>query len=227
MNNFVEPINIHKNLNSILWNDDQLKPKIRTALLRIAKKFYDFLEIKSKVTDIIISGSQANYNYTDYSDIDLHLIISYKNIKCDEPISELFNAKRKLWKEQHDIDLYGIPVELYIEDEDQPSISSKYSLIKNQWINHPLTPKIKYNKEKVEHLTLVWARLINKAIESNNLNQCKRIMKLLSKFRKLGLIKYGEFGPHNLVFKSLRNSKIIEKLNQKIYSLEDQNLSLK
>lgn len=227
MKKFIEPIKIHQELNPTLWDGDQLKPKIRQALLRIARQFYNFLEVKSKVSDIIISGSQANYNYTDKSDIDLHLIIPFKDIKCDEPIAELFNAKRKLWKEQHNIDIYKIPVELYIEDQDQPSISSKYSLVNDSWINHPSQPKISYSRDRVKHLTSVWIRLIDNTIKTNNLNQCKRIMKLLSKFRKLGLAKNGEFGVHNLVFKSLRNGNVIEKLDNTIRKLEDQTLSLK
>jgi predicted nucleotidyltransferase len=227
MKNFIPPIEIHETLNPKLWDDNhQLHDEVRESLLRIAKEFYKFLEVKSKVSDIVITGSQANYNYSPYSDIDLHLIIAFDQIKCEEPIAELFDAKRKLWKEIHDIDIYDMPVEVYVEDQAAPAVSSSFSLIKNQWIQHPTQSKIHYNREQVERLTAVWTRIIHAAISTNNLDQCKRTMKLLSKFRKLGLKSTGEFGLQNLVFKSLRNSNTIEHLSQTIKYLEDQQLSL-
>lgn len=226
MSKFVKPIEIHDHLNPKLWDGDNLRPEVSNALLKIAKVFYEFLEVSAPVVDILVEGSQANYNYTEYSDLDLHLIIDFKEISCDEPIAELFNAKRKLWKEQHSIDIYGIPVELYVEDVDQLRKSSSYSLVNGDWVDHPDMPKISYNIDKVKQLVGLWQRLFVKAMSTGNLKLCRRIFNLLSNYRKIGLAKHGEFGVPNLVFKSLRNMGMIDQMTHVIQSLEDNELSL-
>lgn len=226
MQNFKEPIGIHTELNPSLWDGEEIRPQVQAALLRIAKEFYKFLEVNVPVVDIVISGSQANYNYSPHSDLDLHLVIPFNTIQCDEPIDALFDTKRKLWKEQHNIDVYGIPVELYVEDEEKPAISSSYSLLHNKWVDHPDTPKIDYNKDLVERKVRVWARLISIAVKSKKVKQCKRVLALLMQYRKLGLAQYGEFGIPNLVYKSLRNADILDNLHKVIRQLEDKLLSL-
>jgi predicted nucleotidyltransferase len=223
---FAEPIKIHDKLNPKLWTKDRLDPKVRNGLLRIAKEFYKFLEVKAPIEDILITGSQANYNYTDFSDIDLHLVFDFSKISCDEPIEQLFDTKRKLWNEKHDIDIYDIPVEVYAEDYNKPAISSRYSLVTDKWIDHPDKPSIEYNKEKVQRLTSLWTMLIDHAVKSQNLNACQHIKDLLGKYRKIGLKKQGEYGPSNLAFKSLRNSGKIKQLIDTINWLKDEDLSI-
>jgi hypothetical protein len=88
MSKFVPPIDLHQELNPKLWNGERLHPDVQLALLRIAREFYGFLEVDAPVLDIVISGSQANYNYTEKSDIDLHLIVDMSSIQCDEPIEQ-------------------------------------------------------------------------------------------------------------------------------------------
>jgi hypothetical protein len=226
LNAFKNPIEIHNELNPKLWNNETLFPEVRQALLRIAEEFYKFLEVDSIIYDIVITGSQTNYSYSEYSDIDLHLIIPFKNIACDEPIANLFDTKRKLWKEKHNIDIYEIPVETYVQDIDQLAIGSVYSIIENKWIDHPDIPKVEYNKDEVMHIVNIWNKIINIVLTSKKLSLCKMILSLLGKYRKIGLKQHGEFGVPNLVFKSLRNTKIIDNLSDMIHSLEDKNLSL-
>ena len=66
-------------LNPKLWHDDHLKPKLREKFLKIAKAFTDFLLpiIDVDVRDVTLTGSNANYNWTDKSDIDLHIVIDF------------------------------------------------------------------------------------------------------------------------------------------------------
>jgi len=226
MQNFEEPIGLHTELNQTIWEGEDIRPEVQAALLRIAKEFYKFLDVDVPVVDIVVSGSQANYNYSAHSDLDLHLILPMGQVQCDEPIEALFDTKRKLWKEQHDIDVYNIPVELYAEDEAKPAVSSSYSLLSNSWINHPRAPKVNYNRDLVERKVRVWARLISIAVKSKDVTQCKRVVSLLMKYRKLGLAQSGEFGTPNLVYKSLRNAGIVDSLHKVIRQLEDKLLSL-
>jgi len=226
MPTFKLPIDIHDRLNPALWNGDKPHDEVQRALLRIAREYYKFLKVKAPIRDILISGSQANYNYSQYSDIDLHLVFDFSDIQCDEPIIELFDSKRKLWKKNHDIDIYGIPVEVYAEDSLNPAVSACYSLLKGQWVRHPSTAQVNYNLGKVKQSVNTWSRLILFAIKQQDVDLCKQVMALLSHYRKLGLKAYGEFGTPNLVYKSLRNMQLLERLNTEIHDLEDELLSL-
>lgn len=216
----------HKQLNPLLWNGMTLDSTVRNTLLKIADHFYKFLEINAKPIDIVIAGSQTNYNYTEYSDIDLHLIFDFDSIKCDEPIKELFDAKRKLWKLQHNIDIYGIDVEPYAEDIKRPAVSACFSLIKNQWIKKPILKKVHYDLKNVNDKVQKWSQLIDFLVQQKNLNLAKTVKKLLFDYRKLGLKIDGEFSIPNLVFKRLRDSKKLQELINLVNNLEDHYLSL-
>ena len=226
MTAFKPPVRIHNTLNPLLWKNKEIRPEVKKALLRIAREFYKFLKIDSPVEDILIYGSQTNYSYSEFSDIDLHLVFDFNAIQCDEPIEELFDTKRKLWREKHNIDVFGINVEVYAEDINNPPVSSSYSILKDKWVRDPEKPVSKYNVEKVKNLVYLWSNLIESAIASGSLTICRDIQILLARYRKLGLKKNGEFGPQNLAYKSLRNMKLIEKLSKKIVDLEDEFLSL-
>ena len=44
-----------------------------------------YIKFQSDVTeDIIITGSSANFNYNPTSDIDLHILLDFKKVNCDE-----------------------------------------------------------------------------------------------------------------------------------------------
>ena len=223
---FTDPIEVHTELNPNLWDGDHLRKDVHVALLRIAKEFYDFLNVDVRVDDVIVSGSQANYNYTKHSDLDLHLIVPYSQVQCDVGVAELFDTKRKLWKEEHDITVNGVPVELYVEDIEEPAVSSTYSIVKNQWIKQPVQSDVKYNRAEIEDSVTAWERLIKHAIEQKNLSLCLQLKDLLKKYRKLGLKKSGEFGAPNLIFKSLRNDGVVEQLMTTIRQLQDKELGI-
>ncbi len=74
---FTDPIDLNKELNPALWQGSNLRTDVRVALLKIAKSYYNFLDIDVPIIDILVTGSQANYNYTRHSDLDLHLIVPY------------------------------------------------------------------------------------------------------------------------------------------------------
>ena len=223
---FTDPIEIHDILNPNLWDGDHLRKDVHVALLRIAKEFYNFLNVDVRVDDVIVSGSQANYNYTKHSDLDLHLIVPYSQVQCDVGVAELFDTKRKLWKEEHDITVNGVPVELYVEDVEEPAVSSTYSIVKDQWIKKPEQTDVKYNRADIEDSVNAWERLIKHAVEHKNLSLCLQLKDLLKKYRKLGLKKSGEFGLPNLVFKSLRNDGVVEQLMTAIIQLQDKELGV-
>jgi hypothetical protein len=121
-------VTVNKRLNPKIWDDNTLNVEVAAKLEDIAQAFEEFIGIDLDVVDYTITGSNANYTWTDYSDLDLHLIIP--GTPTDEQ-RELFNAKKALWAEQHTITIKGLPVECYVQGEDEPHHSTGvYSLSK-------------------------------------------------------------------------------------------------
>ena len=75
----------HKELNPKLWKSNILDTEVAQKLLKIADLWSEFSKIpKHAIRDILLVGGNANFNYTSYSDIDLHILIDksqYENCK--------------------------------------------------------------------------------------------------------------------------------------------------
>jgi len=228
-NEISKPIEYHKVLNPKLWDHNRLKSNVRGALLRIAEDFKNYIETPFRVVDIVITGGNANYNYTTHSDIDLHLIADYDSVECDSTAAELFDTKRLLYKRDYDINIHAVPVELYVEDKDHPAVSGGcYSVLHGRWIKQPNSNLPDYDKEKLEHMVAVWHEILKNATKTGSLDACRNAVQLLRKYRKLGLqTKSGEFSIPNLVYKSLRNDHTLAGITILIDRLHDQELSLK
>jgi predicted nucleotidyltransferase len=118
-------------LNPNFWENGEFFEEIRQKLLEIAQDFYDSLDLEASILDIQLTGSLANYNYTEYSDIDVHIIIDFKEINKDESLVKIaLDGLRFIWNQRHDISIRGHDVELYIQDEsEQHTASGLYSLL--------------------------------------------------------------------------------------------------
>ncbi len=224
-----DAINFHTDLNSAIWNHkERMRPEVRKALLDIADDFREFLGIQYlALTDITVSGSNAAYSYTPYSDIDLHLVVDFKKISNDEVYKELFDAKKYQYNDQHDIKIRSYDVELYVQDIDQRHESlGEYSLMKDDWNRIPTQRRaniddnatyLKYNKLH---------DLIILALAGDNLEHTEQAIDILKRYRQAGLAKKGEFSPENLAFKILRKRGFVQKLYDKRDALEDAVLSI-
>lgn len=219
-----------------IWDEDgKIKPEVRKKLLQATKLHYDYLKIEPvKLLDIVITGSIANYNYHDQSDIDVHLILNYEDVdENDELVSEYFGAKKALWQLKHDIKIKGHDVEFYVQDKDQEHHSSGiYSLVTNDWVIKP-EPK-KSLQIDVEQVKKKAADFINR-IETvsglaKTLDKVEKINDLKLKIRTLrqaGLNSAAEeFSVENLVFKILRNSGYLQMLSDAKREVIDQTVSL-
>ena len=217
-------VTVNRRLNPKLWENDQLKPEIKSQLIKIAEVFEEFIGIDLDVVVYTLTGSNANYTWTEYSDLDLHIIV--KGMP-DAQLRELFNAKKALWSEEHNITIKGLPVECYVQGEEEPHHSTGvYSLVADQWLEKPKKTKptlddaaIKAKKESVIHD-------IETALLSKDITKLRSVKDKITKMRKAGLEKAGEWSTENLVFKILRNLGMIDKLTQEIRDLEDEELSL-
>lgn len=220
-------IDTHKELNPKLWKKDQtMRPEVQVALFRIAKEFYDFLGFDAPLVDVQVTGSQANYNYSIYSDLDLHLIVPYTEVECDEPVADLFDTKRKLWKQQHTITVHGVPVEVYVEDTDKPVRGSAYSIMKDQWLRKPDPTEVEVDDLELRRDVQIWLERIRTVVKSRDPEKIKDLKDQLQQYRKDALARYGEQAHENLVYKSLRNLGVISALMTAIRTLKDRALSI-
>lgn len=226
MNHFELPVETHNQLNPVLWDSGRLKKPVHFALLKIAKIYWKYLGIDTPIVDIVISGSQANFNYSEHSDIDLHLIADYSKVSCDMDIDELFKTKRDLWKAEHNIDIHNIPVEVYVEDVSKPAVSSTYSLLKDQWIKKPSKVASEPDVDRIIRIVKAWLVLITTRLATKDLAQIEEVKDMLWSYRRKGLDIEGEMGVPNLVFKTLRNSGVTDMLLKTISIMRDNQLSL-
>ena len=128
-------------LNSDIWqNSNQLKEYIDEHLYKIAKNFFVGLELDRKlVKDITITGSIANYNWSSYSDIDLHILVDFSEVDENEKlVKHFFKNATMNWNRNHKITVKDHEVELYVQDSREPHHSTGvYSVKYDKWIKTP------------------------------------------------------------------------------------------
>lgn len=240
MNNFqkiLDSFTVKDTLNPKIWENPKnpkesvMIPKVRKALIRIAEEFIDFLGEDVFVEDILLTGSLANFNWSEYSDFDLHVSVDLlQHGDQSDLYKELYNLKKQVFNDKHDIRIFGYDVELYAQDTDEEHYSSGvYSVMNNEWVNKPKKLKNEVDKKVLEKKIKNWTEKIDKALEVSNKDNRKIIEDLKSKlktYRQSGLEKTGELSYENLVFKFLRRSGHIEKLFNTANKAMDKELSV-
>lgn len=224
-------------LNPKVWeNENTLNKKVREKLLGVATEFIDFLGVPILIEDIIFTGSLANFNWSKYSDVDLHVVADFTQFS-DELLplyQELFKVKKTLFNTDHDIKIFGYDVELYVQDSNEAHFSSGvYSVLNNEWNNKPKKENVKVDKNLIHEKSKQWMEIIDTALDAASdvtaedardiIKKCKEKLK---KYRTCGLEKEGEYSDENLVFKVLRRNGYIEKLMNFENDVVDKELSL-
>ncbi len=205
---------------------------IRKRLLKISDEFIDTLGIEFFIHDIVLTGSLSNYNWSNYSDVDLHIIIDFEESKYPiDLLKEFFDAKKNVWNEKHDVKIKGYDVELYVQDINEPHISSGvYSILHNKWVIEPKkeSPNIDDSKilQKGEDYAKKIDYLIKKGKSQNVLDELENLRKKIKSFRQSGLESGGEYSYENLTFKLLRRNGYIEKLLKLKTDITDKKLSI-
>lgn len=223
---------LKQNLHTDLWDGDILKPEVREKLFQIAYAFIEYVGVEGlQIEDIIFTGSLANYNYNDDSDIDLHIITDFNNLPVDCPIlaDDLFQAKKSLFNQNHNISIYGHPVELYIEDIKTPSkATGKYSIIADNWVVKPVVRnQISLGDPETSIKFLDIVNRIRTVISSEyNVEEAKELMNEIYELRQSGLSNGGELSFENICFKQLRSDGYIKLLRDYITANYDKSLSL-
>ena len=219
-----EFVTVNSKLNPKIWQDGELDPEVREKLIQIAKAFEKFVGVDLEVIDYTITGSNANYTWTKHSDLDLHIIIPGQ---ADEASRELYSSKKTLWGDQHDITIRGLPVECYIQGQDEPHHSTGvYSLTQNKWLVKPKKIKPNIDDASVSAKCDNLIRVTKEALQQDDLDRLSVVKDKITTMRKAGLERAGEWSVENLCFKTLRNLGLIDDLTERIRELEDQQLSL-
>lgn len=226
------PFKLNTKLCSDLWEDNTLKPEVRVKLVEIAYAFLQYINLPGlEIEDMLFTGSMANYNYTDKSDIDLHLVVDFDKLPAECPLlaDDYFQAKKTLFNKNHNISIYGHPVELYVENIKTPSKSGgKFSLVNNNWIEIPVPSTITMlgDPEESEKYKDLVKRIKDVLSSEFNSKEANEIMDDIYSMRQNGLNSGGELSFENICFKQLRNDGYIEKLKNYINTNYDKSLSL-
>jgi len=231
---------VNKILSSKIWDtvcDDndcgvfsvELKPDGRKSLLKIAYEFILSLDTKTPIVDIIFTGSMANYNYGKQSDIDLHILYDFDKVNDDQDLVKKFmDSKRRIWNSNHNLKVYGHDVELYPQDSKEPHHSTGvFSVLKNKWEIVPERTDPMVDEDRITKKTdELMSRIDDITGIENKITGLRNLKDKIMVMRRVGLEREGEFSEENLVFKNLRNSGYIGKLNDIIKSEYDDSLSL-
>jgi len=244
MSNFqkiLDSFNLKDTLNPKIWDNPEdpkkakMKPKVKQALMKIANEFIDYLGDDAFVEDITLTGSLSNFNWSEYSDFDLHVIVDFERFeKEEETYKELFNLKKQVFNDKHDIKIFGYDVELYAQgSEEKHESSGVYSVMEDKWLNQPEKLKVNIDKSVIEDKVKNWNEKIENALEElkgDDLGKGKKkiedLKTKLKDYRKSGLDKDGELSYENLTFKFLRRNGMIEKLFNTYNNYMDKELSI-
>ena len=180
-------------LNPKIWGKEQkMKPDVKKTLLKIADDYFESLDLPGvDIEDVTMTGSLANYNWSKYSDVDLHIVVDYNDIPVDkELVMDFLKSKSSNWNKEHDVKIYGYDVELYVQDINEEHHSTGvYSILKNEWGTKPKKKKISINdksvKEKSNRFMDRVEEIYDEMGEVSNQETINRVEKLTEKIKNM------------------------------------------
>lgn len=222
----------HATLNPKLWMPNRmLVPAVQKTLVRNAQSFFEFLELPDlQLLDLYLTGSNANYNWNQVSDLDVHVVVDAK--KANAIYGPLFagycKAKKTTWNDTHHVTVLGCDVEMYVQDISESHTSTGiYSLMTSTWIAVPAYAPPNINRAEIVFKAEKMMALIDAAVHKYNKAEVfERLIAKIIKMRKSGLAASGEMSDENLVFKVLRTAGYIDRLNLALNKSMDRALSI-
>lgn len=216
-----------KKLNDNIWRNGLLIPEIKEKLVILSRRILNDLEMDVKLKQLIFTGSLASYVWRASSDIDLHLIVSPIN-DYNEIADDYFDLYCKLFNSYHNIFIKGYKVEVNIKQEEK-ILDDKgvFDILTDKWIQTPsLPPKETLKNPDVQDLSIEYQDRIDDLINrDSDLTEIENLKKEIKSLRTSGLSEDGEYSVGNLVFKELRHSGYLKKLNDFKLKKEDETLS--
>lgn len=219
---------VHDHLNEkIFSNDNKLKPEVRAKIIQIVDKFEEYAEVPLNILDIQLVGSNASYNYTDNSDLDVHIISNFELVPAPKEIlQQLYNMKKSSFNDKFDIKIKGINVEMYVQDVKDGIMSNGiYSVCDDEWIKEP-KPINHITKHNIDKEYQKWQDKINEVLARNNYDEIVDTINLLYLIRRNALLVDGEYSKGNQLFKQIRSTGLLQKLKDAVTQSLSQQLSL-
>lgn len=214
-----------------IWNPDgKLNSRIRLKLLDIADDFWDYVNLTwVKPSGIILTGSICNFNWSQYSDIDLHLIVDFDEIdEKIEFVKDYLDSKKNEWNNEHSgLQIMGYPVELYVQNlGEMPESNGIYDLEENDWVREPNPDDIKSIglnkfsiKEKAAKIMTIIDNMYDALASTDDFHKIEQmgddasyLWRKVKEMRKSSLEKNGESGSGNIVYKILRRTGYLDRL---------------
>ena len=232
----IDSFKLQNSLNQKVWKFMDLRSNIREKLMAIATNFFTGLGLPAEIIDdITFTGSLANYNWSRYSDIDLHILVDFT--KVDENVKlvgEYFRAKTSIWNRKHNIKIRGYEVELYVQDSSEPHISTGVFSVKNDtWNVQPAKeePEIDMGSVQIKATSLMdqidrIADLYDDEEYKEANNYATKLRNKIKDFRRSGLSSGGQYSVENIVFKVLRRNGALGQLFNLITDSYDKMMSM-
>jgi hypothetical protein len=212
----------------------KMKSEVRDALMTIATDFIEeYLkeaELTLTIQDVILIGSSTNYNWTPFSDLDLHILVDYDELGIGQEYANIMLTAIKInWNKAHDIKIKGHKVEIYVQGIEQDTESvSIYSVQDDKWIEPPEMGKPKFNKKLIKKKHKQLKAEIDEMLKNADEEKIQKMITKLYDFRQAGLDnKKGEFSEENIVFKILRAQGYLDKMKEYSVEIYDKENTLK
>jgi len=209
-------------LNQKIWADDtSIHPGVKAAMMEVIDEFIEGLDLGAELQDVILTGSLANYNWSKFSDIDLHIILDFAEISDNEEmVKKFFDAVRSNWNRLHNITVKGHEIEIYVQDAHEPHVSTGvYSLKEDRWLVKPTQAEPTIDEDTAIKKMKSFAREVDKlssVYDNGNyeaaFEHAERLREKLKRMRRSGLENGGVYSPENIAFKMLRRSGDIEQM---------------
>jgi len=232
-----ESFDTHDTLETRIWDAEEIKPEIREKLMKVAQDFIDKLPVEIDIEDVRLTGSLANYNWSNYSDVDLHIIVDFLGVDENRAlVKSFFDNARMKWNDRHAITMKGYDVEIYVEDAREPHISSGvYSMMNDEWIKRPRkfrsTVDFTSARRKADDLEFQ-VNIVNNLISTRKfksaMRNIERLKKKIKSMRLAGLEStMREFSVENIAFKILRRNGTLDMLEEMKNRVYDEMLTVR
>ena len=229
-----ESIEKHDELNQDLFDGEDLKPEVKDKLLEIVDKFKDNLkesDIELEIIDILFVGSNASYNYTDDSDIDLHIVADTSIYDDKEDLAtKLYEAYKRIFNSKYDPLIYDHEVEVYVDSNENHANSNGIYSLNTGWVKKPDNDTIPDISDellaKLEDLVRDFKAKYGNVSDIESVEEVDDAIDSIYKERQASILKDGEYGIGNLLFKEIRNCGLLKQLKDRKVELENQEMSL-
>tara|TARA_R110000824_G_scaffold280772_5_gene468974 strand:+ start:7267 stop:8016 length:750 start_codon:yes stop_codon:yes gene_type:complete len=234
----ISSFKLQDKLNPDIWlfddNSYKMKPEIREALLEIVEDYINFTNLEVDVEDVTLTGSLSNFNWSEFSDVDLHILIDFPT-QPTSLLKKYLDSRRIIWNSIRDVTVKDFDVEVYAQDISEPHFASGvYSVLYDEWIVEPQQDdEVVIDTKKLLSKAKLWMEKIDRIEDDANrvepeetFDRIEKLKKKMKKYRSGGLKDEGEYSYENLTFKFLRRNNYLKKINDVRNTLIDKTLTV-